>query len=68
VIAKVPYHDLIRRSRLAGKTLWEMQGADKQMCIEPFEQLAEHLLNNPPRSVPQPYHDRAIFEAIGGWR
>lgn len=68
VIAKVPYHDLIRRSRLAGKTLWEMDGPDRELCIAPFEQLAEHLLNNPPTSVPQPYHDRAIFEAIGGWR
>lgn len=68
IIAKVPYHDLIRRSRLAGKTLWEMEGEGKQACVEPFEGLAEYLLNEPTSSVPQPYHDRAIFEAIGGWK
>ncbi len=68
VIAKVPYHDLIRRSRLAGRTLWEMEGPAQQQCIQPFENLAEYLLNNPPTTVPQPYHDRAIFESIGGWR
>ncbi len=68
VIAEVPYHDLIRRSRLAGRTLWEMEGPEQDTCTAPFEQLAEHLLNDPPTSVPEPYHDRAIFEAIGGWR
>ena len=68
VIAKVPYHDLIRRSRLAGRTLWEMEGPAQQQCIQPFENLAEYLLNNPPTTVPQPYHDREIFESIGGWR
>jgi len=30
IIAKVPYHDLIRRSRLAGKTLFEMEGEGKE--------------------------------------
>lgn len=68
IIAEVPYHDLIRRSRLAGKTLWEMEGADQALCTAPFEKLAEYLLNNPPTSIPQPYHDREIFDAIGGWR
>lgn len=68
VIAEVPYHDLIRRSRLAGRTLWEMDGPEQDKCIAPFEQLAEYLLHNPPTSVPEPYHDRAIFEAVGGWR
>ena len=68
ILAKVPYHDLIRRSRLTGRTLWEMTGADQALCTAPFENLAEHLLNNPPTSVPKPYHDREIFEAVGGWR
>ena len=69
IIAKVPYHDLIRRSRLAGKTLWEMGGGEEQaVCTEPFEDLAEYLLNNPPSAVPKPYQDREMFEAIGGWK
>lgn len=68
LIAEVPYHDLIRRSRLAGKTLWEMEGADQAICTAPFEELAEYLLNEPPTSVPQPYHDREIFDVIGGWK
>lgn len=68
IIGKVPYHDMIRRSRLAGKTLFEMEHAEKAMCITPFEQMAEHLLNNPPSSVPHPLGDRQIFDAIGGWK
>jgi len=68
IIGEVPYHDLIRRSRLAGKTLWEMEGPDQATCTQPFEDLAEYILNNPPVTVPQPYHDRQIFEAIGGWK
>jgi len=70
ILTEVPYHDLIRRSRLSGKTLWEMEyaEADKVACISPFEQLAETLLNNPPTSIPKPYDDREIFEAVGGWR
>ena len=68
VIAKVPYHDLIRRSRLAGKTLWEMEGPGQEDCVSPFENLADYILNDPPTSVPKPYHDREIFDAIGGWK
>lgn len=68
VIGRVPYHDLIRRSRLSGKTLFEMQHADQRICIEPFQKLADHLLNNPPASVPNPMGDRVIFDAIGGWK
>ena len=68
IIAEVPYHDMIRRSRLAGKTLWEMEHEEKDLCVKPFENLAEYLLNDPPSSVPEPYHDRAIFEAVGGWK
>jgi light-independent protochlorophyllide reductase subunit L len=68
LIAEVPYHDLIRRSRLMGRTLWEMNEPEQEVCVAPFNDLAEYLLNNPPTSIPQPYHDRAIFDAIGGWK
>ncbi|MEL7434261.1 MAG: ferredoxin:protochlorophyllide reductase (ATP-dependent) iron-sulfur ATP-binding protein [Chloroflexota bacterium] len=69
VISEIPYHDLIRRSRLQGQTMWQMEeGEERDKCTQPFEDLAEYLLNNPPVSVPKPYHDREMFEAIGGWK
>lgn len=68
LIGRVPYRDLIRRSRLAGKTLFEMDGPDKEECTAPFRAMAEYLLNNPPASVPAPMGDREIFQTIGGWK
>ncbi len=68
IIAKVPYHDLIRRSRLAGKTLFEMEGEGKEDCVRPFHDLAEYLLSQPESSVPNPLHDREIFNVVGGWK
>ncbi len=68
IIGRVPYHDLIRRSRLAGKTLFEMEGPGKEECTRPFEEMAEYLLAQPQATVPNPFHDRAIFDVIGGWR
>ena len=68
VIGEVPYHDLIRRSRLAGKTLFEMEGPDQDICVAPFHRMAEYMLNTPTSSVPQPLGDREIFDVIGGWK
>lgn len=68
VLAEVPYHDLIRRSRLAGKTLFEMEGEGKELCVTPFESLAEELLATPEATVPRPFGDREIFNVISGWR
>jgi light-independent protochlorophyllide reductase subunit L len=68
IVGEVPYHDLIRRSRLAGKTLFEMQGPDQAVCITPFENLAEYLLSVPVSSVPKPLGDREVFNVIGGWQ
>ena len=68
IIGKVPYHDLIRRSRLAGKTLFEMEGPNKQLCVQPFEDMAEYLMNGPLSQVPVPLGDRQIFDVIGGWK
>ena len=44
LIGKVPYHDLIRRSRLMGKTLFEMEGPDKALCTQPFHEMAAYLV------------------------
>ncbi len=68
VIGRVPYHDKIRRSRLEGKTLFEMDGPGIEDCVRPFEQLAEYLMGDPTSSVPQPMGDRDIFNVIGGWQ
>jgi light-independent protochlorophyllide reductase subunit L len=68
LIGEVPYRDLIRRSRLAGKTLFEMEGTDQEECIAPFRNMAEYLLSQPQGAVPQPMGDREIFEVIGGWK
>lgn len=68
LLGEVPYHDLIRRSRLAGKTLFEMKEPGQDVCTAPFEQMAEQLLNMPVSSVPNPLGDREIFDVIGGWR
>ncbi len=68
LIGKVPYHDLIRRSRLAGKTLFEMEGEGQDICIAPFQQMAEYILNHPNGHVPKPMGDREIFDVIGGWK
>jgi light-independent protochlorophyllide reductase subunit L len=68
VVAQVPYHDLIRRSRLAGKTLYQMEEPEQDVCITPFNDLADYILSTPKATVPKPYHDREIFEVIGGWK
>jgi len=68
LIGKVPYHDLIRRSRLSGKTLFEMDDPGKDECIIPFRQMAEYMLNGPKGHIPTPMGDREIFDVIGGWR
>ncbi|MFV9504045.1 MAG: ferredoxin:protochlorophyllide reductase (ATP-dependent) iron-sulfur ATP-binding protein [Oscillochloridaceae bacterium umkhey_bin13] len=68
IIGRVPYHDLIRRSRLAGKTLFEMEGEGKEDCVRPFTDMAEYLLAQPESTVPNPMHDRAIFDVVGGWK
>jgi light-independent protochlorophyllide reductase subunit L len=68
VIAQIPYHDLIRRSRLGGQTLFEMNEEGIQDCTQPFDDLADYVMSTPTTSVPKPYHDREIFDVIGGWK
>ncbi len=68
VIGKVPYHDMIRRSRIMGKTLYEMDHPERDICTAPFFAMAEKLLNTPRSAVPSPLGDREIFNVIGGWK
>jgi len=68
VAAIVPFHDLIRRSRLAGKTLFQMEEDGQDVCTAPYKALAKELLSEKPfSSVPKSLGDREIFELMGGW-
>jgi light-independent protochlorophyllide reductase subunit L len=68
IMGKVPYHDLIRRSRLGGQTLFQMEDEGIEVCQQPFNDMADYLLGTPEASVPNPLHDREIFDVIGGWK
>lgn len=70
LLARVPYHEMIRKSRFAGKTLFQMEdGPDKEECIIPYNEIAQFLLSEEPTaSVPVPIGDRDIFEIVGGWQ
>jgi len=70
LLARVPYHELIRKSRFAGKTMFQMEdGPDKEECLKPYNEIAQFLLSeNPSASVPVPIGDRDIFEIVGGWQ
>ncbi len=70
LLAKVPYHELIRKSRFAGKTLFQMDdGPDKDECVKPYNEIADFLMSQEPTaSVPKPIGDRDIFEIVGGWQ
>ncbi|NEX11133.1 MAG: ferredoxin:protochlorophyllide reductase (ATP-dependent) iron-sulfur ATP-binding protein [Prosthecochloris sp.] len=70
LLARVPYHELIRKSRFAGKTMFQMEdGPEKDDCLKPYNEIAEFLLSeNPSASVPVPIGDRDIFEIVGGWQ
>lgn len=70
LLARVPYHELIRKSRFAGKTMFQMEdGPDKEECVKPYNEIADFLLSKEPTaSVPEPIGDREIFEIVGGWQ
>jgi len=71
LLAKVPYHELIRRSRFAGKTLFAMDENEAGLadCLAPYNEIAEQILSKTPlASVPKPIGDREIFDIVGGWQ
>lgn len=71
LLAKVPYHELIRKSRFAGKTLFAMDDSEpgKEECLAPYLEIAEDILSEKPESsVPVPIGDREIFDIVGGWQ
>ncbi|TLU88204.1 MAG: ferredoxin:protochlorophyllide reductase (ATP-dependent) iron-sulfur ATP-binding protein [Chlorobium sp.] len=71
LLSKVPYHELIRQSRFAGKTLFAMDDSEpgKEECLKPYNEIAEDILSKDTKSsVPVPIGDREIFEIVGGWQ
>jgi light-independent protochlorophyllide reductase subunit L len=61
IIGLVPADDTIRRSRLDGKTLFEIEGVN----TKPYENIANVLLCDPPVVIPTPMQDRRVFQVIG---
>jgi len=70
LLAKVPYHELIRKSRFAGKTLFAMEDTPGTAeCLVPYNEIADTLMQeSTPSSIPEPIGDREIFEIVGGWQ
>ena len=64
IIGRIPQHDAVRRSRIAGQTLFEFG----EGIVQPYLDLADYLLNEPPKYTPKPMTDREVFSVISGWR
>ncbi len=61
VLGMIPSEDTIRRSRIEGRTLFEIEGVNTQ----PYEDLANTLLCEPEVVIPTPMLDRQVFQVIG---
>jgi light-independent protochlorophyllide reductase subunit L len=61
LLGLIPAEDSIRRSRINGKTLFEIPGVD----TSPYETLANTLLCEPEVGIPNPMSDRKVFQVIG---
>jgi light-independent protochlorophyllide reductase subunit L len=65
-IAHMPDVDVIRRSRLKKKTLFEMELDDEVAAVQKeYIRLAETLWNGTEPLAPAPLADRDIFELLG---
>jgi light-independent protochlorophyllide reductase subunit L len=64
VVSVVGNHDIIRRSRLQGKTLFEMvvEDAASKEYLKPFFEIADSLLAEPKPGKITPLQDRQVFE------
>ena len=62
----MPDADVIRRSRLKKKTLFEMDGDEEIFAVQAeYIKLAETLWNGTEPLAPAPMEDRDIFELLG---
>ena len=64
IISVVGNHDIIRRSRLQGKTLFEMSQKDGSLTgfLKPFFEIADSLLAEPQPAKITPLQDRQVFD------
>ena len=64
-MAQIKDYDVIRRSRLKKRTLFEMEGEDAETVQQDYMQLAQKLLDGGDPLEPKPLKDREIFDLLG---
>ncbi|MDZ7712678.1 MAG: ferredoxin:protochlorophyllide reductase (ATP-dependent) iron-sulfur ATP-binding protein [Rhodovibrio sp.] len=64
-MAQIKDYDVIRRSRLKKRTLFEMEGEDAEAVQQDYLALAQKLLDGTDPLEPQPLKDREIFDLLG---
>jgi light-independent protochlorophyllide reductase subunit L len=64
-MAQIKDYDVIRRSRLKKRTLFEMDGEDAEKVQQDYLSLAQKLLDGSDPLEPSPLKDREIFDLLG---
>ena len=64
-MAQIKDYDVIRRSRLKKRTLFEMEGEDAETVQQDYLALAQKLLDGGDPLEPTPLKDRDIFDLLG---
>ena len=64
-MAQIKDYDVIRRSRLKKRTLFEMEGEDAEAVQQDYLALAQKLLDGSDPLEPTPLKDREIFDLLG---
>ncbi|MBK1696332.1 ferredoxin:protochlorophyllide reductase (ATP-dependent) iron-sulfur ATP-binding protein [Rhodovibrio salinarum] len=64
-MAQIKDYDVIRRSRLKKRTLFEMEGEDAEAIQQDYLQLAQKLLSGSEALEAKPLKDREIFDLLG---
>ncbi|MBK1670834.1 ferredoxin:protochlorophyllide reductase (ATP-dependent) iron-sulfur ATP-binding protein [Rhodovibrio sodomensis] len=64
-MAQIKDYDVIRRSRLKKRTLFEMEGEDAELVQQDYMALAQKLLDGSDPLEPTPLKDREIFDLLG---
>ena len=64
-MAQIKDYDVIRRSRLKKRTLFEMEGEDAEAVQQDYLALAQKLLDGGEPLEPKPLKDREIFDLLG---
>jgi light-independent protochlorophyllide reductase subunit L len=64
-MAQIKDYDVIRRSRLKKRTLFEMEGEDAEKVQQDYLALAQKLLDGSDPLEPKALKDREIFDLLG---